>query len=191
MKRALVAGLALAVVTVGGLAVRYAMRPKPATVFIVVGTGNIVVARMGDKPLPGRLVVNCNVPCTVSIDTTLIGKAPVELNPLTPGKYQVDVVANTLRGRGAKTEVVEIVPAGAKSVSVQFLDGKLSLTTKPPGVEVALDGAILGHSPLTEQPVIEGEHELTLSDKKKGLKVVRSAVVKAGETTVLDVKLSK
>ena len=149
-----------------------------------------VVVRAPERPAPGRLTVSCNEPCTVSVDSTLVGKAPVELDPLTPGGYQVDAVANTPRGRGKKTQKVEVKPGEAAEWNAEFRDGKLTLTTRP-SCEVSIDGVSFGKTPLKARAVIEGEHEVVLIHRKKNIKATRQVVVKPGGLTELKLELKR
>jgi serine/threonine-protein kinase len=140
-----------------------------------------------EKPLPGRLSVDCNVPCTISVDSTLVGKGPVQIDPLTAGGYQVDAVATTPHGRGKKTQRVEVKAGEAAEWSAEFREGKLTLTSRPSGVEVTIDGVSYGKTPLKAKPVIEGEHDVVLIDRKKNVKVTKLAVVKPDGLTELKV----
>ncbi len=165
-------------------------RPSPAARLEPVGVGPVVVAApIVEKPAPGSLSVSCNVACTVSVDTTLVGKAPVELEALNPGRYQIDAVANTPRGRATRRTKLDVEPGARATWSVEWQDGKLTLLTRP-GLEVTLDGVAFGKTPLKARPVIEGEHEVVLVDRKRKAKVSQLVTVKPGRTTEvkLDVK---
>jgi serine/threonine-protein kinase len=188
-RRFALAGIGLAgagVVSVLGWAV-FHTRPAP----VPVPAPPVVVAPQPppppEKPLPGKLSVDCNVPCTISVDSTLVGKGPVEIDPLTAGGYQVDAVATTPHGRGKKTQRVEVKAGEAAEWSAEFREGKLSLTSRPSGVEVTIDGVSYGKTPLKAKPVIEGEHDVVLIDRKKNVKVTKLAVVKPDGLTELKV----
>ena len=195
--RALRVALALCVAGVSGAgaAAWVWLQRRPVAAFAPVGVAQVVVLKPlvvvpppVEKTAGGRLAVSCNVPCTISVDATLIGKGPVEVDPLKPGRYRVDAVAETPRGRGRKSQTVDVQPRALTQVAIELRDGKLTLTTKP-SAEVSIDGVSFGRTPLKGRPVIEGEHELVLQDRKRHLKLSRTVVVKAGAVTELELKL--
>jgi hypothetical protein len=128
------------------------------------------------KPRTGQLVV------TVTTDgaDVLVDGASVGLSPL-PGPLELSVGVHALKvekeGYAEYLDTVKIGTNETTTVEVDLLPFKavLSLDSQPPGVDVQIDGELVGQTPLKHE-VDAGEHVIRMGldgyhDAEKALRV--------------------
>jgi hypothetical protein len=84
------------------------------------------------------------------------GILPVQIPDLPTGKY---TLVAALEGREKTIENVEIARNETTPVEVEFLSGRVTVTSQPAGAEISVDGQPCGKTPI-ELSLPDGPHEL-------------------------------
>ena len=142
--------------------------------------------------LPGRLLVS-SVPdgARIYINGTFAGKAPFSRERMKPGKYDLRV---ELDGHTTASRTVEILHGASASEEFRLVNnrGRMEVRTTPAGVQVVVDGRIVGATKesrtnfgksewLAIENMDEGEHTVIL--RKEGFsEIVKHPIVEKGKT---------
>lgn len=153
------------------------------------------------KGLPGTLYLS-SVPdgARFYVNDEFRGVAPVSLNNLKPGTYEVRA---ELKGFGTQTETVEVGNGASprKEFRLSNVMGRIEVVTIPVGVQVYIDNRLLGSTKSTDpaavksdpfpiENVLQGEHVVTL--KADGYTtVVKHPNVENSKTEQLNVKMKR
>ncbi len=165
------AGVALAVLAGGAMAVRRALPAPPVIV-----------------PL-GTLSVNTNpVGARVLIDGEMRGTTPIELS-LPPGQHTLEIVHNEER----RTIPVTIAAGAQVSQFIEMPDapvsvGRLLVRTEPPGARVSVGGTVVGTAPVTVERLTPGTHTVVLETGLGSL--THQVTIEAGATASLVVPIT-
>lgn len=124
----------------------------------------------------------------VTLDGKPVGVTPVSLAELTAGAHTWSCALSGQKG--GWTGSVVLAPEHPVTLTVPLAaDGALlAVTSAPPGAEVTLDGAVLGHTPLGPGPVAAGAHELSVMLPGYGLEQ-RRIEVSRGQPAALSFEL--
>ena len=114
-------------------------------------------------PAVGWLSVAAGIELQVYEGDSLIGSSRSQRIALTPGLHTLRLVNAPL---GFQTTAAVTVRAGAVgTVTIQVPNGSLSVNAVP-WAEVALDGRVIGETPIANYPVALGSHELVLRNPR-------------------------
>ncbi len=163
-----------------------ALGKKVTTVQVDVGETVTVAIELDPAP-DGKLDLDASAPAKITIDGKTAGTTPRAGVVVAAGPHIVTFSHPTF---GDKSMKVTVVPGETKVVKVDFgiaLPGKLNLSSKP-AAEVAIDGKIVGTTPLLGASVSPGSHLLMFSTAA-GQKRKMRVLVLAGETKTLSVEL--
>jgi len=110
-----------------------------------------------------EVVVTAENPAEVSVSGLALPLGDRYL--LRPGTYEVSAAAE---GYHPMTRRVEVDQADSQRVAMVLepLPGVITLESTPPGASVAVDGQVLGQTPLVEIPLAAGEHRLRVEAER-------------------------
>ncbi len=157
-------------------------RPEPAAATEPAAVAAAVVAPKQKSPESGPpavkgddgyLTLRTDPWCDVYLGNEKLGTTPLVRTPVPSGKLNL-VLRNAHAGAVRKLSLT-IEPGRELKQAVVMPQGTLTIDARP-GTEVALDGQLLGATPLEPIDVVEGRHEVRLGGVTKVVKV------KAGQT---------
>jgi len=146
--------------------------------------------RLKLTPRFGQLAVTTKpAGATVQVDGQVAGKTPLGSLPLAPGTHAV-VVGLDGYEREQRTAVIQAGKTAKLKLKLRATHGKLSVTSRPKGATVAVDGQVVGQTPIKALPLPLGAHEVevTADGYAGATKVVK---VKRGKTAKVKVRLKK
>ena len=174
---------------------------KDETREVRINAGDRLALPITLEGLPGTLFLS-SVPdgARFYVNDEFRGVAPVSLNNLKPGTYEVRA---ELRGYGTMTESVEVGNGASprKEFRLSNIMGRIEVVTMPVGVQVYIDNRLIGTTKSTDpaavrsdpfaiENVMEGEHVITL--KADGYStVVKHPTVANSKTEQLSVKMKR
>lgn len=152
---------------------------QPATV-------TVTLQALNAPPTTGVLLVASDVlEAEVTVDGKPVGKVPVLVEKLAPGKHSVEVKA---AGFKAQTREVVLVAGKTFKLTVRLKPStELSVVSEPPGVEVWVDGVKRGNAPQTIGDLKPGKH--VVEGRLEAYKTVQKTV-ELSEGKVTNVKLT-
>jgi hypothetical protein len=137
---------------------------------------------------PGQLVITTNPPgATVAVDGQNLGLSPVTARNLLPGDHMVQVwftdgkyqtrVEKVAADSSSVVSFDEAAPAPTPPPTPKPARGNLAITTVPSGANVAVDGQLVGVSPITARDLAPGDHlvQVTWADGQSGQQTVSIA----------------
>lgn len=165
---------------------------KPLSTWITVTADTLQAQRVALTPLPGKLTISLTPveKATVRVDGKLVGSAPGTVDELEAGTRSIEIAAArylpfnaTVEVRGKRLE--ETLEAKLTPAWADF-----TLSSKPAGANVRVDGQSLGATPYTGE-LIHGTRKISVS--RKGWKPwARTIDVVAGQAVdIPDVTLAK
>jgi len=161
---------------------------KPVTIQATIRGNDITSLDIDLEPKPGYLdVKSLPTGAAVYVGDRYIGDTPVGRVELKPGEYTVRLTRPKFK------EVVlpaRIESDGTTSLSLNLspLSGYLSVISSPDGVEVRLDGQVLGVTPLIGKELSTGNYKLLLV-KADYRSAEASVSVDSSETATVDLTL--
>jgi hypothetical protein len=138
---------------------------------------------------PGQLVIITNpTGATVAVDGQNLGLAPVTARNLLPGDHVVQIwfpdgkylsrVEKVAPDSSGVASFDAAAPTPPPAVATpKPARGNLSVTTVPPGANVAVDGQVVGVSPIIAHDLAPGDHlvQVTWADGQSGSQTVAIA----------------
>ena len=174
---------------------------EPEVREVRVAPGDRLALPIPLKGLPGTLYLS-SVPDSARfyVNDDFRGVGPLTLNNLKPGSYDVRA---ELEGYGTMYETVEVAngTAARKEFRLSNVMGRIEIVTIPVGVQITMDGRILGTTrstdpnatksdPFAIENVLQGEHAITL--KADGYTtVVKHPNVENSKTEQMSVRLKR
>jgi len=156
-----------------------------STISIGLGTPAISVVT---PTVPGALVLNSTpVEASVVVNEVYRGRTPLTLEEIDPGSYTVTF---SRFGYTKFSTPVKVVSGKITEVTATLVPetGSLAVNTSPMGAQLALDGILIGQSPVTLTGITVGNHTLTI--QKEGFAPVNQTVrVIADQQTVTNIML--
>ncbi|MCX6689010.1 MAG: PEGA domain-containing protein [Methanoregula sp.] len=156
-----------------------------STISIILGTPAISVVT---PTVPGTLVLNSTPSeSSVVINDVYRGKTPLTLEGIDPGSYTVTI---SRFGYTKFSTPVKVVSGRITEVTATLVPetGSLAVNTSPAGVQLVLDGVLVGQSPVTLTGITVGNHLLTI--QKDGFAPVNQSVrVTVDQQTVTNIVL--
>jgi hypothetical protein len=147
----------------------------------------------GAAPKVGQLLVSANISgARISVD----GRS--ESNWVTPHSSTIDLPAGThqvvVSKEGYEDFQRSVTVEGGKTSTVNAPlsvgSGEVEVVTKPPGLEVFIDGKSIGISP-AHSAVIAGSHSFSITRPEGGTPYERTFNVKSGEMPVFTVNMTR
>ncbi len=130
----------------------------------VVGDEQSMTVRLRMRKKPGRLVVAIDPPvdAMVTVDESLVGKAPYGPIELEPGQHTVRVESERFLPFNDKVSVTGL--SKTENLSVQLVPrwAEVTVRSEPTGATIFSGDEELGVTPTTVQ-LLEGTHELTVA----------------------------
>ena len=128
-------------------------------------------------PTPGFMTVDADEDLTLVEDGNILGNSREGKVSLAPGSHLIEFRNDGIGFQATRT--VQVLPGKTTRVSIPLPEGNLSINATP-WAEVALDGRVLGETPIANVTARAGSHELVFRHPQHG-ELKQTVVVKAGE----------
>jgi eukaryotic-like serine/threonine-protein kinase len=136
---------------------------------------------------PAHLTVASSPWMEVYLDGKDLGQTPVVGASISAGSHGMKLV-NAPLGISRKM-ALDVAEGETKKISFHLEKGKVRFIVRP-WANVTLDGKPLGATPMPDQEIFEGKHQVLLSNPKLGKNATRTVQVSAGETAEVKVNLA-
>ena len=148
--------------------------PAPTAVAVIPRARSVESNPVAEvKGEDGYLTLRTDPWCDVYLGNEKLGTTPLVRAPVPSGK--LTLMLRNAKAGAARRLVVVVEPGRESKQTLVMAQGTVAVDAKP-GTEVALDGQLLGSTPLEPIDVVEGRHELRLGG------LTRVVKVKAGQT---------
>ena len=158
-RRSMLTAVAILALGIVGLVAFLATRPT------------LVTARIETNPADAEVYLN----------GTLLGSAPLELEPMPPGEHTIRIEKDGFLPL-EETFLLEQDAPEALTFALQPARVILFIESVPGGARVRVDGEAVGTTPLEDVEIEPGQHEVEVS--RSGYELWRSAVVAQGGESV-------
>jgi len=162
------------------------------TVRATVGSAGSVDVRITLVRKPGRLFIR-SVPdsAAVTVSGRLAGRTPIDIDGL---PREPTVVLVSLDGHGPYETTVRLDQQAESWIRARLVPlrttGVLVVESRPQA-RVTVDGRFIDRATPSTFELPAGRHTVVLEDSRQGLRARRSVVVRAGQTTRIDVRLRR
>ena len=120
--------------------------------------GTVPTIAVAPAPALGGMVVNTSpVGATVSLDGKEIGKTPLSLKDIRPGKYPMRLALDGYDPIEREVEVKENEITNLGMMALPRAKAVIELSSVPSGAKVFLDGALIGTTPMRREDLTPGE----------------------------------
>jgi serine/threonine-protein kinase len=130
-------------------------------------------------PVSAQLTLESVPRAHVYLDERRIGTTPLVDLDLKPGRH--DVVLRPVQAGGSKTVHFDLRPGEHKYSAVAFDSGKIVVHVTPWG-RVTVDGEPIGVTPLAPLAVLEGSHEISVTNPEKNATKTVNVIVEPNRT---------
>jgi hypothetical protein len=89
-----------------------------------------------------------------------------------------------------RTQLIDVAPGETAKVNFHLDEGKVRFIVKP-WANVTVDGKPLGATPMPDQELYEGAHQVVMENPKLGKSVHRAVNVTAGQTAEVKADLTQ
>lgn len=163
---------------------RPALLPRPSTTPVVTAPAPTPASTPIATPAspratvpgrPGQVTITSAIPLQVFADGALVGSTTGPIS-LRPGTHNLRVL-NAALGF-SQTQTVTVRDGQPTAVSIAIPNGRISLNATP-WAEVAIDGVVVGETPMGNYSLPIGSHEVVFRHPQLGERT-QTVVVKAG-----------
>ena len=159
---------------------------RPLQQEIDVPAGGFQVFELQLEELPGRvgLKLQPEVPFQLFVDAMAVATGSNNIAEITGGTHRLRIETQRYLPVEQLLDVAGKGQAQQLAIALQPAWARVSIDSQPPGAAVAVDGAVVGVTPL-ETELLQGEHTLVLTlDRHQPLSLQQQ--VQAGTELVLD-----
>jgi serine/threonine-protein kinase len=153
---------------------------------VPAGVTGASAPRSGASSLRASFRVTSNVPGMVRVNGKPVGRTPVVVRGILPGKVDVEVF--DARAGFSKKQTFDVRAGDNGPLPFHIGKGSLQIWVRPYAT-VLLDGKPLGQTPLAPIELYEGRYQLTLVNAELGKEKAVEYVVRAGANHVFKANL--
>jgi formylglycine-generating enzyme required for sulfatase activity len=158
-------------------------RPLDARVDIVGGGPQTLAFNLEKLPGIVDFRIHPDVVAEVSVDGVALGHTPLEQVEIAPGEHDITVQAERYVPASTRVDVRGLGERQSVELTLTPLWAEVSISSRPAGARVLLDGEPIGETPLQTE-ILEGTYRLQL--ERDGFDTIESSLqVLAGEPQAL------
>lgn len=148
-------------------------RPLDARVDVAAGGPQTLDFTLDKLPGIVDFRIRPDVPAAISVDGVSLGSTPLGKVEISPGAHDITVQADRYVPASRRVDVRGLGEAQSVEVTLTPLWAEVSISSRPAGARVVLDGAAIGDTPLRAE-ILEGTYQLLL--ERDGFDTIRTTL---------------